>query len=66
MQQVRSKNQIACPSFVVLILNCNFVKNVLKKRCAGYVKARKELSIHEAPNILTIVLKRFQVSITYR
>uniref|UniRef100_M4DJE0 ubiquitinyl hydrolase 1 n=1 Tax=Brassica campestris TaxID=3711 RepID=M4DJE0_BRACM len=29
-------------------------------RCAGYVKARKELSIHEAPNILTIVLKRFQ------
>jgi ubiquitin carboxyl-terminal hydrolase 36/42 len=30
------------------------------KRCAGYVRARKELSIHEAPNILTIVLKRFQ------
>ncbi|CAN8312356.1 unnamed protein product [Cochlearia groenlandica] len=29
-------------------------------RCAKYVKARKELSIHEAPNILTIVLKRFQ------
>ncbi|CAA7056672.1 unnamed protein product [Microthlaspi erraticum] len=29
-------------------------------RCAGYVRARKELSIHEAPNILTIVLKRFQ------
>ncbi|KAL5997568.1 ubiquitin-specific protease ubp15 [Asimina triloba] len=29
-------------------------------RCAGYVKARKQLSIHEAPNILTIVLKRFQ------
>ncbi|XP_043689452.1 ubiquitin carboxyl-terminal hydrolase 15-like [Telopea speciosissima] len=29
-------------------------------RCAKYVKARKQLSIHEAPNILTIVLKRFQ------
>ncbi|KAF7141063.1 hypothetical protein RHSIM_Rhsim06G0180100 [Rhododendron simsii] len=31
-------------------------------RCATYVKARKQLSIHEAPNILTIVLKRFQFS----
>ncbi|KAJ0045946.1 hypothetical protein Pint_04923 [Pistacia integerrima] len=30
------------------------------KRCASYVRARKQLSIHEAPNILTIVLKRFQ------
>ncbi|XP_044501075.1 ubiquitin carboxyl-terminal hydrolase 15 [Mangifera indica] len=29
-------------------------------RCASYVRARKQLSIHEAPNILTIVLKRFQ------
>ncbi|XAR68212.1 Ubiquitinyl hydrolase 1 [Bertholletia excelsa] len=29
-------------------------------RCAAYVQARKQLSIHEAPNILTIVLKRFQ------
>ncbi|KAG9448025.1 hypothetical protein H6P81_014153 [Aristolochia fimbriata] len=29
-------------------------------RCATYVKAQKQLSIHEAPNILTIVLKRFQ------
>ncbi|XP_042517575.1 ubiquitin carboxyl-terminal hydrolase 15-like isoform X2 [Macadamia integrifolia] len=29
-------------------------------RCATYVQARKQLSIHEAPNILTIVLKRFQ------
>ncbi|KAH7543936.1 hypothetical protein JRO89_XS15G0066900 [Xanthoceras sorbifolium] len=29
-------------------------------RCATYVRARKQLSIHEAPNILTIVLKRFQ------
>ncbi|XP_010540128.1 PREDICTED: ubiquitin carboxyl-terminal hydrolase 15-like [Tarenaya hassleriana] len=29
-------------------------------RCAEYVRARKQLSIHEAPNILTIVLKRFQ------
>ncbi|KAL5989956.1 ubiquitin-specific protease ubp15 [Asimina triloba] len=28
--------------------------------CAAHVKARKQLSIHEAPNILTIVLKRFQ------
>ncbi|KAL7216573.1 hypothetical protein ACSBR1_028509 [Camellia fascicularis] len=29
-------------------------------RCSAYVQARKQLSIHEAPNILTIVLKRFQ------
>ncbi|ONK81132.1 uncharacterized protein A4U43_C01F25640 [Asparagus officinalis] len=29
-------------------------------RCAAYVKARKQLSVHEVPNILTIVLKRFQ------
>ncbi|KAH7859610.1 hypothetical protein Vadar_003222 [Vaccinium darrowii] len=29
-------------------------------RCAGYVRAQKQLSIHLAPNILTIVLKRFQ------
>ncbi|KAL9254780.1 Ubiquitin carboxyl-terminal hydrolase 15-like protein [Drosera capensis] len=28
--------------------------------CASYVRARKQLSIDEAPNILTIVLKRFQ------
>ncbi|KAL2331214.1 hypothetical protein Fmac_018795 [Flemingia macrophylla] len=29
-------------------------------RCTTYVRARKQLSIHEAPNILTIVLKRFR------
>ncbi|KAA8524077.1 hypothetical protein F0562_010492 [Nyssa sinensis] len=29
-------------------------------RCAAYVRARKQLRIHQAPNILTIVLKRFQ------
>ncbi|KAI3467192.1 hypothetical protein Pfo_023855 [Paulownia fortunei] len=29
-------------------------------RCAAYVRARKQLNIQEAPNILTIVLKRFQ------
>ncbi|KAK6114748.1 hypothetical protein DH2020_007017 [Rehmannia glutinosa] len=29
-------------------------------RCAAYVRARKQLKIQEAPNILTIVLKRFQ------
>ncbi|CAL9067453.1 ubiquitin C-terminal hydrolase 15-like [Musa acuminata AAA Group] len=29
-------------------------------RCSAYVKARKQLSVHEVPNILTIVLKRFQ------
>ncbi|KAK1418123.1 hypothetical protein QVD17_27262 [Tagetes erecta] len=29
-------------------------------RCAAYVRARKQLAIKEAPNILTIVLKRFQ------
>jgi ubiquitin carboxyl-terminal hydrolase 36/42 len=30
-------------------------------RCSAYVKARKQLSVHEVPNILTVVLKRFQV-----
>lgn len=30
-------------------------------RCKSYVKAKKRLSILEAPNILTIALKRFQV-----
>ncbi|XP_047341644.1 ubiquitin carboxyl-terminal hydrolase 15-like [Impatiens glandulifera] len=29
-------------------------------KCSAYVRARKQLKIHEAPNILTIVLKRFQ------
>ncbi|KAI4342442.1 hypothetical protein MLD38_027069 [Melastoma candidum] len=29
-------------------------------RCGSYVRARKQLRIHEAPNVLTIVLKRFQ------
>ncbi|KAL2662387.1 hypothetical protein AAZV13_02G037600 [Glycine max] len=29
-------------------------------RCKTYVKARKKLTVLEAPNILTIVLKRFQ------
>ncbi|XP_024541160.1 ubiquitin carboxyl-terminal hydrolase 18 [Selaginella moellendorffii] len=29
-------------------------------RCNGYVKASKRLSVYEAPNILTIALKRFQ------
>lgn len=29
-------------------------------RCSKYVKARKQLSLHEVPNILTVVLKRFQ------
>ncbi|KAL2943463.1 Ubiquitin carboxyl-terminal hydrolase 15 [Bienertia sinuspersici] len=29
-------------------------------RCTTYVRARKQLNIDEAPNILTIVLKRFQ------
>lgn len=29
-------------------------------RCSCYVRAQKQLSIQEAPNILTIVLKRFQ------
>ncbi|KAE8706144.1 Ubiquitin carboxyl-terminal hydrolase 15 [Hibiscus syriacus] len=30
------------------------------ERCSSYARARKQLRIHEAPNILTIVLKRFQ------
>ena len=34
---------------------------LLQCRCSTYVKARKQLSLHEVPNILTIVLKRFQV-----
>ncbi|KAH9309646.1 hypothetical protein KI387_037557, partial [Taxus chinensis] len=29
-------------------------------RCKSYVQARKWLTVHEAPNILTIALKRFQ------
>ncbi|GLJ38128.1 hypothetical protein SUGI_0776230 [Cryptomeria japonica] len=29
-------------------------------RCKSYVKAQKWLTVHEAPNILTIALKRFQ------
>lgn len=29
-------------------------------RCKFYVKAKKKLAIHEAPNILTIALKRFK------
>ncbi|KAJ6793696.1 putative ubiquitin carboxyl-terminal hydrolase 15 [Iris pallida] len=29
-------------------------------RCSAYVKARKQLSVYEVPNVLTIVLKRFQ------
>lgn len=37
-------------------------KHFVMTRCAAYVRARKQLSIHEAPNILTIVLKRFQVA----
>lgn len=30
-------------------------------RCNDYVKASKRLTIKQAPNILTIALKRFQV-----
>lgn len=30
-------------------------------RCKSYEKAKKKLTIFQAPNILTIVLKRFQV-----
>ncbi|KAH9309652.1 hypothetical protein KI387_037563, partial [Taxus chinensis] len=29
-------------------------------RCKSYVKAKKQLIVHEAPNILTIALKRFK------
>ena len=29
-------------------------------RCKSYVKAQKRLTVHEAPNVLTIVLKRFR------
>ncbi|KAK9162851.1 hypothetical protein Syun_003753 [Stephania yunnanensis] len=40
-------------SFVVFDLLC-------KKRCKSYEKAKKKLTVLEAPNILTIALKRFQ------
>jgi len=33
-------------------------------RCNAYVKADKRLTLHEAPNVLTIALKRFQVCLT--
>lgn len=39
----------------ILIIYFNFV------RCGSYEKARKKLTILEAPNVLTIALKRFQV-----
>lgn len=29
-------------------------------RCNAYVRARKQLTVYEAPNVLTIALKRFQ------
>ncbi|KAF3786887.1 Ubiquitin carboxyl-terminal hydrolase 17 [Nymphaea thermarum] len=32
----------------------------LCERCKAYVRARKRLKVYEAPNVLTIVLKRFQ------
>lgn len=31
------------------------------RSCNSYVKAQKRLTVHEAPNILTVALKRFQV-----
>ncbi|XP_019185636.1 PREDICTED: ubiquitin carboxyl-terminal hydrolase 17-like isoform X2 [Ipomoea nil] len=30
-------------------------------RCKSYQKAEKKLTVHEAPNILTVILKRFQL-----
>ncbi|XP_031480626.1 ubiquitin carboxyl-terminal hydrolase 18-like isoform X1 [Nymphaea colorata] len=33
--------------------------------CSAYVKAWKRLTVHQAPNILTIALKRFQVIYTF-
>ena len=38
---------------------------IVLTRCRSYEKAKKKLMVLEAPNILTIVLKRFQV-ISYR
>lgn len=35
---------------------------VTVNRCNDYVKAGKRLTVKRAPNILTIALKRFQVS----
>jgi ubiquitin C-terminal hydrolase len=30
-------------------------------RCDAYVEARKQITMHEAPNILIVTLKRFKV-----
>ncbi|RRT66746.1 hypothetical protein BHE74_00024185 [Ensete ventricosum] len=53
--QICISDSVSCLSLLILSLN-------LTNRCLAYVKARKQLSLHEVPNILTIVLKRFQVT----
>lgn len=45
-----------CPRFIIYFAIYFFC------RCNGYVTAWKRLTVHQAPNILTIALKRFQVS----
>jgi hypothetical protein len=51
---------------VVLSNMCinTFQFGLLCRRCNAYVKADKRLTLHEAPNVLTIALKRFQVCLT--
>lgn len=34
-------------------------------RCKSYERARKKMTILEAPNVLTIALKRYQVQFNY-
>jgi hypothetical protein len=53
---------------LLLLIKLQFVDFIQSKilimflrRCNDYVKARKHLSVNQAPNILTITLKRFQV-----
>ena len=35
-------------------------------RCKSYEKAKKKMTVSEAPNVLTIALKRFQVFVTFK
>ena len=35
-------------------------------KCKSYEKAKKKMTVLEAPNVLTIALKRFQVFVTFK
>lgn len=49
--------QFKLPFFIILLT----FSNLPSLRCKSYEKAKKKLMVLEAPNVLTIVLKRFQV-----